>query len=67
MQGTARKMVDTIIAEKARGDKTIEKNLRVKLILCGVMIDKLTDTTPDDAVIINRIRNVAVSYGVIIA
>jgi hypothetical protein len=64
MTGTARKMIDTIIAEKAQGDKTIEKSVRVKLILGGIMVDRLTDATPDDPVLIKKIKNVAAVYGV---
>jgi hypothetical protein len=64
MTGTAKKMVDTIIAGKAQGDKAIEKSVRVKLILGGIMVDKLTESTPDDPVLINRIKNVATMYGV---
>jgi len=64
MTGTARKMVDMIIAEKAQGDKAIEKSVRVKLILGGIMVDKLTESTPDDPALINKIKNVATVYGV---
>jgi hypothetical protein len=64
MTGTARRMVDTIIAEKAKGDKTIEKSIRVKLILGGIMVDKLTPDTPDEPALINRIKSVGASYGV---
>ena len=57
-------MIDLIIAEKAQGDKAIEKSIRVKLILGGIMVDKLTETTPDDPALINKIKNVATVYGV---
>jgi hypothetical protein len=64
MSGTAKKMIDTIIAEKAQGDKTIEKSVKVKLILGGIMVDKLTDSTPDDPALIKKIKNVAALHGV---
>jgi hypothetical protein len=64
MNGTARKLVDTIITEKANGDKAIEKSIRVKLILGGIMVDKLTSSTPDDPALINKIKNIASGYGV---
>ena len=64
MTGTARRMIDTIILQKAHGDKTIEKSLRVKLILGGIMVDRLTESTPDDPALINKIKNVAAVYGV---
>jgi len=64
MTGTAKKMINLIIAEKAQGDKAIEKSIRVKLILGGIMVDKLTETTPDDPALINKIKNVATVYGV---
>ena len=64
MTGTARKMIDMIITEKAQGDKAIEKSVRVKLILGGIMVDKLTESTPDDPALINKIKTVASLHGV---
>ncbi|MCL2500142.1 MAG: hypothetical protein FWE90_07365 [Defluviitaleaceae bacterium] len=64
MTGTAKRIIDALIDQKAQGDKTIEKNLRVKLILGGIMVDKLTESTPDNPALINKIRNVAIGYGV---
>jgi hypothetical protein len=64
MTGTAKALVDKIITVKAQGDKTIERSVRVKLILGGIMVDKLTDATPDDPNLINRIKNVAALHGV---
>jgi hypothetical protein len=64
MTGTAKKIIDLFITHKAQGDKTIEKNLRVKLILGGIMVDRLTETTPDNPALINKIKAVAARYGV---
>ena len=63
MTGTAKSIIDRIITEKAQGDKSIEKHIRVKLILGGIMVDKLTEDTPDDPLVISRIKHVANGYG----
>jgi hypothetical protein len=64
MFGTAKKMIDKIIAESAKGDKNVEDHIRVKLILDGIMVDKLDFDTPDNEVVINKIKKMAAAYGV---
>ena len=64
MAGTARKMVDKLLSEKAAGDKTIENNIRVKLILKGIQVDKITGATPDDPVMLGKIKTVLDQFGV---
>ena len=56
MAGQAKKMIDKIINEHAKGDKILEHAMHVKLILKGIPVDKITDSTPDDPVIIAKIK-----------
>ncbi|MDR0306363.1 MAG: hypothetical protein LBI42_05930 [Chitinispirillales bacterium] len=64
MIGTARKMIDRLLSEKAKGDRVIENGICVKLMLKGIPIDKLTVNTPDDDAIINKVKSVLTEFGV---
>ncbi|MDR2570012.1 MAG: hypothetical protein LBD23_06905 [Oscillospiraceae bacterium] len=64
MTGTAISLINKLIDEKAKGDKFIEKGIRVKLILKGIQIDKLTPATPDDPVVIDEIKKVLTEFGI---
>ena len=59
MAGQAKEMLDKIIYEHAKGDKILEHAMHVKLILKGIPVDKLTDSTPDDPAIIAKIKALA--------
>jgi len=64
MNGTAKRLIDKLFAEKAKGDKVIVGGLRVKLILKGIPVDKLTVEMPDDTILIGKIKTVLQEYGV---
>ncbi len=60
----AKKLIDELITKKANGDKFQESNVRIKLILKGVMPDKITADTPDTDEIIETIFQVAKQFNV---
>ena len=64
MTGTAKKLIDKLYAEKAKGDKVLENSMGVKLILKGIPVNKITATTPDDPAMISKIKAVLQEYGV---
>jgi hypothetical protein len=64
MGGTAKKLVDLLISEKSKGNRDIENFIRVKLSMKGIPVNKLTDDTTDDPVVINKIKDVLKEFGV---
>jgi hypothetical protein len=64
MAGTIKKMIDTIIAQKARGNSTLIMTTHTKLILKGFNPDKYSDTTPDDPEAVQKLSNIAREMGV---
>jgi hypothetical protein len=64
MGGTAKKLVDFLISEKSKGNRDIENFIRVKLSMKGISVNKLTEDTADDPVIINKIKDVLTEFGV---
>jgi len=66
MAGKIKVMIEKIVQDKAKGNETIAKCVRTKLILKGIAVDKYTANSPDDAEIINKITKVAKELGVIL-
>ncbi len=60
----AKKLIDELIIKKANGDKFQESNIKIKLILKGVMPDKITDATPDTDEMIANILQVAKQFNI---
>jgi hypothetical protein len=64
MAGTAKKLIDLLISEKSKGNRDIENFIRVKLTMKGIPVNKLTEGTDDDPVVINKIKDVLKEFGV---
>lgn len=64
MAGTAIKLIDKLIAEKSKGDQVVANGIKVKLIVKGIPVAKLTASTPDDPAVIEQIKTVAKEFGV---
>jgi len=62
MTGTARAMINKLIIEKAGGDRVLANSIRIKLILKGINVDKITAETEDSDAMLERIREVAEEF-----
>lgn len=59
-------MIQQVISKKSQGNAVIASSMRTKMYLKGIAVDKYTALSPDDAVVIQKIREVAKEFGVII-
>lgn len=59
MAGTIKKMIDTIIAQKSKGDPVLAKTTKVKFVLKGIDPDKYTMTSEDDPTVIEKLKKIA--------
>jgi len=64
MPGQIKRMIDTIIAKRSKGNPTIELTTKTKMILKGINPDRYTSTSEDDPVVIGKLRKVAAELGV---
>ncbi len=64
MAGQIKKMLDTILAVRGKGNQVFIDGTRTKLILKGLNPDKFTLTSPDDPAVIARVRQAAADLGV---
>jgi len=64
MKGTAKKLLDKIIENRAKGNPTLVKATVTKLALKGIQVEKYTATTPDDPAVIAKIKEVAKDWGI---
>ncbi|SMO44574.1 hypothetical protein SAMN06265379_101864 [Saccharicrinis carchari] len=62
--GKAKLLIDELVRKKAQGDAFQERNVRIKLILKGIMPDKITADTPDTDEMIAKIYEVAENFNI---
>ena len=66
MAGQIQKMIQATITQKAKGNMVIENSIRTKMYLKGVAVDKFTAASPDDPAVVQKVREVAKEFGVIV-
>ena len=66
MAGQIQRMIETVIAQKAKGNAVFAISIRTKLYLKGVAVDKFTAASPDDPAVMQKVREIAKEFGVIV-
>jgi hypothetical protein len=56
MAGQIKRMIDTIIEQRAKGSKVLEGVVKTKLILKGIDPKSYTESSPDDPAIMSRLH-----------
>ena len=59
MPGQIKTMIDKIIAKRAQGNETLINTTKTKLILKGIDPDKFGSGSPDDPVIVGKLKTLA--------
>ena len=54
-----KQLIETLIWERSKGDPFMESSTRIKLLMKGIDPIKITDESPDDPEVINKIKEVA--------
>lgn len=62
--GMAKKLIDELIEKKAHGNSFQISNVRMKLILKGIIPDNITENTADSDEIISKIYEVAQNFNI---
>ena len=66
MAGQIQRMIQTVITQKAKGNVVIENSIRTKMYLKGIAVDKFTAISPDDPATMQKVREIAKEFGVIV-
>ena len=66
MAGQIHNMIQTVITQKAKGNAVIANSIRTKLYLKGVAVDKYTALSPDDPAVMQKVREIAKEFGVLV-
>lgn len=66
MAGQVQRMIQTVITQKSKGNTIIANSIRTKLYLKGVAVDKYTAVSPDDPAVMQKVREIAKEFGVIV-
>lgn len=64
MAGKIKEMIDCITTERAKGNSTIAITTRTKIMLKGVNPDLYTSDSPDDPLVIEKVRKIGQDFGV---
>ena len=56
MAGKVKRMIDSILAQRSRGDPVLQKTTKTKLMLKGINPDKFTHNSEDDPVVIEKLN-----------
>ena len=59
MAGVIKRMIDSIVEQRAEGNATIALTVQTKLVLKGVNPDKFNASSPDDPAVIAKLRTIA--------
>ncbi|MFM7852855.1 MAG: hypothetical protein ACKO96_13295 [Flammeovirgaceae bacterium] len=59
-----KKLIDLIITQKAQGNSFQELNYTMKLMLKGIPVKNITNDTPNDPIILERIYQAAREFNV---
>ena len=66
MAGQIHKMIEQIVTQKSKGNAIIANSVRTKMYLKGIAVDKYTAASPYDAATIQKVREVAKEFGIIL-
>jgi hypothetical protein len=56
--------METLIAEVSKSNPILASTTRTKLILKGINPNKFTQDSPDDPVILEKLKDIAEAFGV---
>jgi len=57
MAGQIKRMIDSIIEQRAKGNKVLEGVVKMKLILKGIDPKNFTSDSPDDITVIGKLHD----------
>jgi len=66
LAGQVQKKIQTVITQKAKGNAVIASSIETKMYLKGIAVNKFTATSPDDPAVMQKVREIAKEFGVIV-
>lgn len=64
MAGKIKKVIDTIIKERAKGNIILTNTTRTKIILKGIVPENFSESSPDDPEVLAKLKDLAREWGV---
>ncbi len=64
LAGQIYNIIQSIVTQKSKGNSIIANNIKTKMYLKGIAVDKYTPSSPDDVAIIQKLHAVAQEFGV---
>jgi hypothetical protein len=64
MAGKIRKQLEALILGVAKNNQTLINITKTKLVLKGLNPEKFNDQSPDDPIILEKVKQIAAEFGV---
>jgi hypothetical protein len=64
--GKAKQILDAIISQRGGENPIVAKSITTRLVLKGINMKSITESSPDDPNVIQKLRNAAQEMGVIV-
>ena len=64
MAGEIKRMLDSLVEQRAQGNPTLVATTISKLILKGVNPNRFDNSSPDDPALLAKIKTIATEFGV---
>lgn len=59
-----KRLVDELIEKRSKGVEYLKISTRMKLLMKGVDVQKITDDTPDDDLVLKKIHEIATELNI---
>ena len=63
MSGTIKHLIDELITMRTKGDRGLVAPIKIKLIMKGIDPDMYDESSPDNPVVIQRVKSIAKEMG----
>ena len=63
MAGKIKKVIDQIIKRRSKGNITLERTTRIKIILKGIVPEKFSENSPDDPKVLAKLKDIGRELG----
>ena len=64
MAGQIKALIDKIVSQRAKGNETIALTTKTKILLKGINPNQWTASSPDDPLIITKIKQIGQELGI---
>ena len=66
LAGQIYNIIQSVITQKSKGNQIIARSIKTKMILKGIAVDKYTPASPDDPTVVQKVKDTAKEFGLMV-